>query len=716
LKTGPIATEVRSERVDLSHEIVPLWEAGAGAPVQMPYHQASAFSGRAQRLISTCRSAVVCIGSTSTSLQLLNAVLDAAKAGGRIYLYADEALARNKPAMARLATLCELVLPRFGPPPPADWVIANGVSGFLLFGPQGADRTWLTDVERETARSLVKAFTVLFWSQATLEGLPDGRGVFDPRPPLPSPFPPPRLRVELAAGRIWFGGDRPQTILDAEISVLPAQPMQENASLVFLPPTPDNFDQASQLAASGVRVVWSDLGLPKTAVSIERMMFELVEGRIGIQLEWPKGDAIRLLQSLKAAAAVPLFEFHPGRLLGALRNPVLLRGWAQAQPLTNSLHIDLGEIVAPLQDFDNIAPDLSKRAVAPALALEYSWRVVPEAPPLDAREATIVRQWRLLDEWAARAIETCRALMRMAGDGALAADAEHRLTIIAQAPLSRDADLAAERTADLQSLAEELRDAVVASFASRRESLLAAEEARQRADWTQDREAAARELSDHAARVAQDERELRQLQAELATANAEREAAMREFRDRQRAGVEAELSRLTSEIDQARAELAALDRDEPGGKAPKAVRKPINARIDTLNQQAAALRRSRDKPVSGAQAFDESDENSRRREQMQREIQALRDRLKEAAWTSERLGRAANEDFAFRPPAAAETPVVPRVGDPPPTPAEGLPELGELLEHDGRRYLTIKTWAQLRPATAVAQRLGATLVTANRRA
>ena len=48
----------------------------------------------------------------------------------------------------------------------------------------------------------------------------------------------------------------------------------------------------------------------------------------------------------------------------------------------------------------------------------------------------------------------------------------------------------------------------------------------------------------------------------------------------------------------------------------------------------------------------------------------------------------------------------------PPIPAEELPELGDLYEYRGRRFLEISTWEQLGPAIPVAERLRAELVAA----
>jgi len=72
----------------------------------------------------------------------------------------------------------------------------------------------------------------------------------------------------------------------------------------------------------------------------------------------------------------------------------------------------------------------------------------------------------------------------------------------------------------------------------------------------------------------------------------------------------------------------------------------------------------------------------------------------------------AGESFAFTPPPRLEGPKLPQDTEAPAVPSEALPELGELFEHQGQRYLAVKTWEQVRQAMPVAGRLKATLVSA----
>lgn len=87
---------------------------------------------------------------------------------------------------------------------------------------------------------------------------------------------------------------------------------------------------------------------------------------------------------------------------------------------------------------------------------------------------------------------------------------------------------------------------------------------------------------------------------------------------------------------------------------------------------------------------------------MRREIAALNKKIKDGR-------RAASEEFRFRKPERLPPP--PLIDTQLPTvPQEELPEIGALYERNGQRFLAIRNWGQVGPATPVADRLRAELV------
>ena len=77
-----------------------------------------------------------------------------------------------------------------------------------------------------------------------------------------------------------------------------------------------------------------------------------------------------------------------------------------------------------------------------------------------------------------------------------------------------------------------------------------------------------------------------------------------------------------------------------------------------------------------------------------------------------KLETAANERPVQRP-ARIPPPPLPEGGPAPPIPGEVVPEIGDLVEHNGRRYLAVSFWEQVQAAIPVAQRVDAELVATN---
>ena len=117
------------------------------------------------------------------------------------------------------------------------------------------------------------------------------------------------------------------------------------------------------------------------------------------------------------------------------------------------------------------------------------------------------------------------------------------------------------------------------------------------------------------------------------------------------------------------------------------------ANTDTFQKQLADL----EAPSVGP---DRPDRATRKR--MRREIATLNKKIKDER-------RAASEEFRFRKPERLPPPP-PIDAQPPTVPQEGLPEIGALYERNGRRFLAIRNWGQVGPATPVADRLRAELV------
>ena len=664
MRSGPIRPEPAEERSDRRAEVLPLWERGGDADVDLPWPEASSPGALddIQPLLAKARSAVLVVGMTETSLGLLDAVLRRLAAPCRLYVYGDRALEANTALVHRLVGMGDRVLVRLGHPPPADWIVTDqGRTGRLVMGATSRDRRWVVHVEDFLARSLFEAFRTLFWFHASREALPDTDGEVAFREPLDAPFKSPGADLPLAAGRLRFGGDLDDQIPDAEIRISPDASDPGRAGVLFVPPAgcpanggadgPVDLALPMELRRRGHRVIWADTGLPRTAVTHQRMIVDLVEAPIALQLEWPRGVAIDLCHRLDRTAQRPSWEFHPKKRLGDVKGQVLLEGSKRPEEIIPSVSLNAGDVEASLREFDSARP--APFPDIPPLALEaiVRWRRAPAALPAGAREAGIIRGWKAVDEWAARRVKSCRAALDELEDraGKWTTQLRDEIDEIGESPPSKMADEAKERMERLARVAVRLEERQTAQAA---------------------------------------------LNAVVASKRQER----KDFLDQERVHLEAKLEAARSH--------------RKSRELSKEARKEAARRVRDAEKEVARNKWDRENIAAWAPPGTELGDAHTRFSEAEQEISNLRAEAGSLSEKDEKLARAASEEFRFEKPERLPVPSANEVGSPPPIPAEAPPELGDLHEHRKERFLAIRTWEQLGPAEPVAARLGARLVVA----
>jgi chromosome segregation ATPase len=231
----------------------------------------------------------------------------------------------------------------------------------------------------------------------------------------------------------------------------------------------------------------------------------------------------------------------------------------------------------------------------------------------------------------------------------------------------------------------------------------AAAEAQQRSEWEARRRRANEDLTAERDKLALIEQRVAALAAKLEEAEKKLGTKIDALREARRASLTEERDRVLAELGQARRE-----RDAQSG-ASKHLRKEAARKVYDLEQHVKRLNRELDSlstwspPESELAA--ERAEVSRLREARER----ARDEAKAVSSVIRRLEQLASEPFAFAPPRLP-APAAPQEVAPPPVPGEAPPELGELFEHRGKRFLAVKTWEQVPRAIPVARRLNAKLV------
>jgi colicin import membrane protein len=741
MRSGPIRAEQAEQRIDRRAESLALWERGRAASIDLPWTRAEQFNkDDLKSLLANATTVAVAVATTDPGRSLLEAALEHAPKSGRTYVYCDRAIEVDSGFVRRLGSLGDRVLVRLGYRLPADWLVVDqGRQGLLVVGPPGAARRWVIPVDGAIARSLFEAFRVLFWFHSSREALPDAAGNVAFRAPLAAPFDDPGADLPLAAGHLRFDAALDDPVPDADIRVSPQVSDPGPARVVFIPPTdsglngvavhPLSLDLPAALARSGKRLVWSDVGLPKMTITRQRAVLDLVDAPVALQLEWPRAAAIDLFHRLERVATQPEWEFHPARRLGDVQGEVLLHGARQPAKIQPSVTLDGGDASAPLMEFDTARP--ARLPAVPPLALEATirWRRVPPALPAGSRTADLVRSWTAVDEWAARQVEAHRGrLDSLDGQEGLlaklrrwlpsrdAAVLERRrlrdeLEVLGDARPSQAPEQARQQVDRLVQIGSKL-DALQREAHEQRQS---AEDAQahetQKAAWETKVETAESKLLGLRAQLGANEEAQKAAKADEQTAREVLDELVGTIRLQRLERLEQEGSTLEGELEAVRAEVAELE-SAHRGRPPKAARKELSRKQHQAEQAVARNKREREgaggwtpQPAELGDAAALLNEASKRLADLGAQAKVLVADVKAAE-------RDAAQEFRFERPPRIPGLSTASAAAGPQIPAEAPPELGELFEHQGRRYLALRTWEQVRRAEPVARRLNAELVAA----
>jgi hypothetical protein len=725
VRSGPIRPEVRTSDVDRRGISYALWEQLSGASLDLPWAAAATLGAPdVAPLLCNARTAVLVAGRGGAAATLLEHALANVTPSCHFYIYGSRTWETDARIRPKLESMAERALPRLGFEAPADWLVVDGGrAALLLLGPAGDQRRWILPLDGPLARTLYEASRVLFWFHATREGLPDGAGTYAFRTPLPAPFPPPGNDIALASGRLVIDGNLPDAVVDAEIRLVKNGAVPGRTGIVFLPPNAKDFSTPMRLAGGMTRTVWIDTGLPQTTISRERLVIDLVEAPVHLQLEWPRKDAIDIYHRLSKSAQKPEWQFHAQRRLADVTGPVLLEGAGQTADVKDYEVIEAPDVFASLETFDHTQPDLLPEPPPLARRVTYKWTVFPKTLPAGAREAELVRHWRTVDEWARRQVDTLRqALVNMEGEERglrdrlrawLSGHDELRqrrsrlrelLEELGEAPPSQHSEEAADLVRRIADAGHETREIIEQAHIARQKAEESAAEAAQRTEWEVRTHRKAEELAAKRAELGPLEAREAAIASELEAAEAKLDSALGARREARKLTLEEERDRTSADLNAAR-----YEREAQTG-ARKKQRKELARKVSELEQRVARVNQEIDSVRSWSppapDLVDERGAASRAR--------IARDGAREATKTlaSEirHLESLAVEPFVFKAPAHPAAPALPEDSAAPSVPDEALAELGELFEHGGKRYLAVKTWEQVQRAVPVAHRLDAELV------
>ncbi len=760
----PIIPVAREHVEDLSSLIQPLWELDTLPPLGMAGLPWLALQGLQPGqwqapLLGSTSFMVVC---TSRRAHLVDDFITWATGlpDTRTYLVGPEDWAGSLSGQALLKHGNPRLLVRLGAEPPGDWILADqGRAGWLMVGPPGGARSWVIQLDASLARSLFEASTHLFWHHTAREAVPDTQGPARFAACLPSPYPRSGApRIALSSGELWLdaGSDAP-LLSDAELVVEPGPARDDGAPrLLVTPPAPEAFGRVEALASQGTQVVWFDQQLPRLALTNQRMVLALEEGPLRLHLRFGAKDALRTRQALERWASQGAWRFHPRRAFRDVRGLVRTAGSPMERQVHDEVPLQLGDLTAnELASFNEVRPSSWPPAPELARQVRYHWRVLPPRAPRGHRPAQLCLQWSALDEFVSRRVEQLRArldkveqdekaeglLARLAGLVARWGEVRSR-----RSKLRRELDEIAEQPLSKRPIEE--APALLARLLTQEEVLSGLEaECRKQVADEERRVEEERQRQLHDEGVAQAKDRYAQLQQQREVLSGALEAGRVTLdglkADRERLIEELERARHAEEVNQSKARLTELEvlivqerekvaglqeqfakaGEEASKEARKGWKRDLHAseeKLKRLGSEADGLRRRIEAPFA---------------REARRAGQLSDSRLDELAASQKRFGeeqaererRAAELDkamaecslviekpfqFLFTPraiPAAWKA----ASSKPPAIPNEALPEVGSLVEHDGRRYLAVSNWVQAERARPVALRLKAQLVAAD---
>lgn len=755
-----VIAPVERERVeDLSGRTLPLWEwenRGPAGEATMPWLPLGSF-GADQWQAPLQGSSTFTVVCTSRRPRLMDDFLEWATGlpEVRTYLVGPEDWGGSPVGQGLLKQGRPGLLVRLGAEPPGDWILADqGRTGWLMVGPPGAPRSWVLSLEAPLARSLFEASTLLFWHRTTREALPTPKSPARFEACLPSPFPPPATsRIPLPQGQLFLEEGHEEPLLpNADVVVDPGGTGYEGEPrLLITPPSASAFDRMASLTQRGVQPVWFEQQLPRLALSRQRMVLALEEGASRLHIHFGAQDAIRTQQALERCAHQGAWRFYSRRPLRDVRGKVRTADVPGERTVHDEYPCDLGNVPAPeLAALEQVSPQTWPPVNELARQVRYRWRVMPPRPPAGRRRSPLYGQWSALDEFVVRRVEQLRArldqvereeqeqglLSRLAGLLSRWTNVKSQrkrlrqaVDEIAEQPLSKRPEEAGDWLQRLAAREEELARLEGDCLRQVEEEERRVEEERQREEHDAQLTQARTRRDETVARLEALKQEVdsRRVDLEAAKAETDRYAESLE-RDRHAERVrqeQARLDELQPQLAQAEALRTQLEAKpaQPGAASSKEERKQSKRELHALSEKRTQLGREAEqlrqrieapftwdprRPVRNPDA--KLQELLARQKHLGEQLAAL----EKQAGTLEQERTACERDLdrpfelQFTPRATA--PWKASAFRPPPIPDEALPEIGELLEHGGHRYLAITTWPQLQRAQAIALRLKAQLV------
>ncbi|WPB81718.1 hypothetical protein KYC5002_21705 [Archangium violaceum] len=598
----------------------------------------------------------------------VDVLLRAADRGARVYVLASPGFAEGQqdPGLHQRRDARVLVR-RMAGLPVSCILTQRGTRAGVWLGPapDAAPRWWLS-VSPAQGQSLFRAVMHLFWHEAETEawtGAGPLRFQQAPQRPFDTPAPPPGAPVHLVRSGPLLDGAVGDILYHPAALPLPTGPTRPR--VLFCPASQKGQEELAALTRKGLSIVWEDLGLPAFRVDARTGLLETGSDAWRLRLVLEQDQARALYRLASSAADGASWRLRTDLALADIQGDVWLPGTNEPQPRLEERELGAASVQArTLRRMPGCAPESWPPAPVLALNVTYRWKVAPPRLPPGTSEAPLIRDWRKLDEDAARRLEVLKQCI---------ADTETHGNSLTQSFVElAGALLGFGRTR--KQLAQQVEAA-----AKQPPSELGPGGARALLRHLTALEEQVAELAGGMTKVEHDAREARERK--------EQERAWEQRRDEARKSQEKasqERERVREELEPKELELKTLTSEQgaPDDKERKARQQLLANDIERLKKRLYSL-----------------DKELRQHEQT----------LKEPFKFTPSRSQATPSRNAPRTPGARFVPAPgPQTADT--VPQEALPALGRLLQHKSERYLVVSRWEELARGEAESERLSASLV------
>ncbi len=331
---------------------------------------------------------------------IIEAMLDAADQGARVYLLASPGFASdgNGPGL-RDRKSARVLVRRVDGLPCSAWLSHRGKEADIFLGAdQKMPPRWRLTLSPNQAEAFYRIFLHLFWHEAEDESF-TGEGPLKFHAPSERPFDAPRpgprscIRLHSEGEEPWPRKGQVMVVRRGEI------PDLQGMNVVLTPPGGIGQKNLAAKVSRGVNVAWEETWLPDLVWEDSGASLKLESAKYRLVLDLDERQTSALGQLLQTALEQPTWRFQLDIPLSKISGDVWLPDSEKATSPVAELSLSCAPVaVVSLKEMPAAIP--AKKPIPPVLARSVMWRwtVAPPRLPAGAMEDPLAAEWRRLDD------------------------------------------------------------------------------------------------------------------------------------------------------------------------------------------------------------------------------------------------------------------------------------------------------------------------------